>query len=180
MNSARLEKISQPFSDIDLLDTVDSDTSRSQFQGAAFCELVQPGFSHTVSEQHKGNLKRNLIIDHSRSYFFLFLSIFIGKTTEIIHQISYRMIHIFLIRMVKFHLNFVTDTEFRMYQTVKISFPSGMSQVSCIIVYFIPFEMAKYKECTVCEVFEGQSYRYLSCNTGHIHDATCREQKQVL
>ena len=60
------------------------------------------------------------------------------------------MIHIFLIRIVSFHLNFVTDTEFRMYQ-MKISLPSGMSEVACTFAYFIPFEMAKFKECTVCE-----------------------------
>ena len=48
MNPAGLEKILKPFNDVGLLDTVDPDTSRSQFQSAAFRELVQPGFSHTV------------------------------------------------------------------------------------------------------------------------------------
>ena len=57
MNSAGLEKLMKHFSDIGLLDTVDPDASRSEFQGAAFCELVQPGFCHTVRHYY-GKLER--------------------------------------------------------------------------------------------------------------------------
>ena len=60
MNSAGLEKILKSSSDVGLLDTVDPDTSRSQFQGAAFRELVQTGFSHII-RPHWGILNRIMI-----------------------------------------------------------------------------------------------------------------------
>ena len=40
INSVDLEKLSDSFSNVRLLDTVNPDISRSQFQGAAFRELV--------------------------------------------------------------------------------------------------------------------------------------------